>query len=102
MVVQLPRFLAKLFLLLNQGLQIVVEFGVFGLGVGDVGLFAQKIIVILHADDLQADRLAARQMRLRGVVQRLGKERNDIAGLDAELGKIEIKRFAAVADDCWS
>ena len=68
------RFVAELFLLVNQVMQIVVEFGVFGFRVGDVGLFAQVIVVILDADDLKPDGLAARQMRLRRGVKRLGKE----------------------------
>ena len=98
-VVKLLGFLANLLLLLDQRLQIVVEFGVFGLRVGDVALLAQKIVVILHADKLQTHGLAVRQVGLRRVVQRLGEERNDIASLEAKRGEIEIKGLAAVAHD---
>ncbi len=38
---QLLRFVAELFLLVNQVLQIIVQLGVFGLRVGDVRLLAQ-------------------------------------------------------------
>ena len=101
LLLQFLSVLTELFLLLDQGLQIVVEFGVFGLGVRDVGLFAQEIIVILDADDLQADGLAARQMGLRRGVQRLGKEGDLVAGLEAEFGEVEISRSRGCRGRCW-
>ena len=96
---QFLRFVAELFLLLNQVLQIAVQLGVFGFRVGEVGLFAQIIVVILDADDLEPDRLAAREVRLRRRVHGLGKQGNHIAGLDAEAGEIESNGFAAGQDD---
>ena len=96
---QFLRFVAELFLLVNQVMQIVVELGIFGFRVGNVGLFAQVIVVILDADDLEPDGLAPCQMRLRRGVHRLGKQGNHIAGLDAKVGEIEIRGLAAGEDD---
>src|ERR1039458_5316930 len=55
LLVQFLRGFTESFLFFDQLLQIVIEFGVFGFRDREVVLFEQIIIVILNADDRQAE-----------------------------------------------
>ncbi len=66
--------LTEFLLVFDQLLHVVHERLIFGLGVGQVGLLAQEIIVILHADDHQPHRLAASQVWLRCGVHGFGEQ----------------------------